>query len=169
MSNDAIDTAAFMCLAFLMTTSTIRKPKAKKQWRPSRLETLQGFITHVKSTADLEATITLRKEKMASLGYSVQPYIVIIGPSIATIHTRYIVINNVKYSSTSDIRYESTSIIVAVDTCFKILFALNAEYPSESSNIWYFIQKGLYKLTTKYDKVYTSVNSLMTDLGISKS
>lgn len=167
MDNDTINTAAFMSLAFLMTTSTIRKPKAKKQWRPSKLEILQGFITHIKSPADLEATITLRKEKMASLGYTVQPYIIIIGTSIADIHTRYTVINNVKYSSTSSIRYESASIIHAVDVCFKILFALNAEYPAESSNIWYFIQKGLYKLTTKYDKVYTSVNSLMTDLGIS--
>lgn len=167
MDNDTINTAAFMSLAFLMSTSTIRKVKVKKQWRPSKLESLQGFITHIKSPADLEATITLRKEKMASLGYTVQPYIIIIGTSIAEIHTRYIVINNVKYSSTSDIRYESTSIIHAVDSCFKILFALNAVYPAESSNIWYFIQKGLYKLSTRYDKVYTSVNSLLTDLGIS--
>lgn len=167
LNNDAVDTAAFMVLPFLMSTSTIRKQKAKKQWRPSKLESLQGFIEHIKSPAHLDASITLRKEKMASLGFSVQPYIVIIGPTVAEIHTRYIIINNVKYSSKTDVRYDSTSIINAVDTCFKILFALNAAYPSECANVWFFIQKVLYKLTTKYDKVYTTVGCLISDLGIS--
>lgn len=138
-----------------------------RQFRPSKLESLQGFITHIKSPTELEASITLRREKMVRLGYSVQPYIIIIGASIAEIHTIFIIVNDVKYSPMSYVSYNSTSIMHAVDTCFKILFALNAEYPIESANVWHFIQKALYKLTTKYDKVYTAVNALMSDLGIS--
>lgn len=83
-----------------------------------RVTSKQVFITHIKSPADLEASITLRIEKMASLEFSVQPYIVIIGSSIAAIHTRYIVINNVKHSSITDIRYESVSILYAIDICW---------------------------------------------------
>ncbi|KAF5302188.1 hypothetical protein FQR65_LT19117 [Abscondita terminalis] len=166
VNEDALNTVAFMSLPFLMSTSTIRKPKIKKQWRPSKLECLQGFITHIKTSAELDASITLRVEKMANLGYNVQPYIIIIGDSVKDIHTRFIVINNVKHASSKDVRYNSTSIVHAVDACFKVLFALNAEYPAESSNVWYFIQRGVYKLSTKYDRVYTTVNSLLNDLDI---
>ena len=166
VNEDVLNTVAFMLLPFLMNTSTIRLPRAKKQWRPSKIEILQGFITHVRSSAEVEDCITRRKNKLAEFGLQLQPFIIIVGPSLKEITARYIVINDVKYSSTKYVRYQSTSITHAVDSCFKILFILNAEYSRESSNVWYFIQKGFYQLTTKYDKSYTAVNSLLTDLGI---
>lgn len=46
---------------------------------------------------------------------------------------------------------------------------LNAEYPAESSNVWVFIQKGFYKLSTKFDKIYTTVNSFKNELGLDAS
>ncbi|GBP49588.1 hypothetical protein EVAR_97885_1 [Eumeta japonica] len=68
---DTINTTAFKVLPFLMNISTIRKAKMEKRWRPSGNETLQGFITHVKTSVDLETVITLRKEQIASLSFTI--------------------------------------------------------------------------------------------------
>ncbi|CAH2100910.1 unnamed protein product [Euphydryas editha] len=113
---DTLNTAAFMVLPFLMSTATIRRAKTKKQWRPSRLEAQEGFITHVRSADQLEDTITRRKKKLTELGFTLQPYIVIVGASISEIHEIYIVINDVKYCASQCVRYRSTSIIHAVDS-----------------------------------------------------
>lgn len=59
------------------------------QWRPSRLEAQEGFITHVSSADQLEDTITRRKKKLTELGFTLQPYIVIVGASISEIHEIY--------------------------------------------------------------------------------
>ena len=62
--------------------------------------------------------------------------------------------------------YKLHSITAAVDCCFKIFLTLNAEYPVESTGIWYFIQKGFYQIKTPWDKNYTTVSALLSDIGI---
>jgi hypothetical protein len=155
-----MDIVAFMCIPFLMTTSNICKTKLKSKnlWRPSKQEVLEGFITHVKSAAEIEETIVRRTKKMLDLELTLQPFIIIVGPTLKEISTRNIVVNN--------IRYEITTIIKAVDACFKTTFVLNAQYPPESYNLWQFIQTGLYQLKTKYDKKSTAINTLCVDLNI---
>lgn len=147
-----------MVLPFLMTTNTIRG-KDKKQWKPSKLECLEGFITHLKSPADLQASISIKEQRNRRIGATLQPYIVLVGQTIEGVHTRYVIVNNIKYNV--------TSISHAVDVCFKVIFALNAKYPAECLNVWQFLQKGIYKINTKEDKTYTAVNSLLSDLEIS--
>lgn len=148
-----------MAIPFLMTTSNVRKnSKSKRVWRPSKQEVLEGFITHVKSAAEVEETIARREEKLRELDVTLQPFIIVVGPSLKAISARYIIVNNV--------RYEATSTINAVDACFKIIFVLNAQYPAESTNVWQFIQTALFDLKTKYDKIYTTVTTLLTDLNI---
>ena len=45
------------------------------------------------------------------------------------------------------------TIIQAVQTCYKIKFASNSEYPIECAHIWLFIQIYLYENDTDHDKV----------------
>jgi len=87
-----------------------------------------------------------------------QPLIIIVGPSINEISNYFVIVN--------DTYYVLNSIVVAVDTCFKIFHALNLLYPVESLPVWSFIQKGFYKIKTAYDSEYVSVNSLLSDLDI---
>lgn len=140
-----------------MTSSFVKKEK-KKQWRPSKHEVLQGFICHMKSAAEIEETITRRKNKLHELGLTLQPFIIVVGPSLKQISARYIVLNN--------LRYEMTSIVKSVDACFKIIFVLNTEYSADCTQVWQFIQKALFNLNTKYDKIFTTVRALATDLGL---
>lgn len=62
--------------------------------------------------------------------------------------------------------YRLNSIISSIDFCVKTIITLNAKYASESEAIWYFIQKGLYKLHTPLDKNFTAVNAFLSDVGI---
>lgn len=52
------------------------------------------------------------------------------------------------------IKYKLFSITSAIIVCFTIFHIFNLEYPIESSIVWFFIQKYLFTLNTKYDKVY---------------
>ncbi|KAK4882262.1 hypothetical protein RN001_005581 [Aquatica leii] len=63
-----------------VNTNTIKKTKNKIPWRPSKLESRDGFITHIKSEAELEETVTRRRAKISSLGLTIEPFIIIIGP-----------------------------------------------------------------------------------------
>lgn len=118
-----------MVIPFLMSTNTIIRPKKGKrqQWRPSKQEVLDAFITHVKSAAEVEETITRRRDKLQELDLHLQPFIMVVGSSLKETSARYVVLNNM--------RYEVTSILDAVDACFKIIFVLNAQYPSESRHV----------------------------------
>lgn len=147
-----------MCLPFLISVSTSKGKKSKTQWRPSKLEVRDGFITHVLSNAEVEETITRRRHKLVGLGQTLQPFVIIVGSSLKDISNYLVIVDNTYY--------RLNSIISSIDCCFKIIISLNAEYPSESEGIWYFIQKGLYNLHTPLDKNFTSVNVLISDIGI---
>lgn len=45
-----------------------------------------------------------------------------------------------------------TSVLKAIDTCFKIFHVFNVQYPAASDHIWILMQRKLYKFITKYDK-----------------
>ncbi|KAF0711040.1 Uncharacterized protein FWK35_00029126 [Aphis craccivora] len=117
-----------------------------------------GFITKISSDAEIQETITRRREKLSSLGHTLQPFIIIVGPSYNSIQNYLVIVDNTIY--------KLHSITAAVDCCFKIFLTLNAEYPVESTGIWSFIQKGFYQIKTPWDKNYTTVSALLSDLGI---
>lgn len=81
---------------------------------------------------------------MYQIGLNVQPYIIVVGPTLAEISSFFV--------SVDKILYNVTSALNAIDTCFKIFHVFNIEYPAASDHIWVLIQRELYNFTTKYDK-----------------
>jgi hypothetical protein len=150
--------AAFLVLPFLFSPVTFKNKRGKCNWRPSKSEMRDGFILHLRSHAELQETISRRKQKYTQLALTLQPLIIIIGSTISDISQYFVVVD--------DTYYLLNSIIAAVDCCFKIIHALHAEYPVESKPVWYFIQKGFYKLKISWDTEYVTVNSLISDVGI---
>ncbi|CAI6368496.1 unnamed protein product [Macrosiphum euphorbiae] len=148
---------AFLCLPFIIGVNSTRAKKSKALWRPSKLEARDGFITHVKSDAEILETVTRRREKLRTFGQTLQPFIVIVGPTINEISSYLVIVDNTYY--------RLNTIIAAVDCCFKVILTLNAEYPTESALIWCFIQKGFYNITTPWDKNFTVVNALLSDIN----
>lgn len=94
-----------------------------------------GFITHVLSSAEVQETITRQREKLVGLDQTLQPFVIIVGSSLKEITNYLVVVDNTFYCL--------QSIISAVFCCFKLIISFNAEYPSESEGIWFFIQKKL--------------------------
>lgn len=135
VDNEIINVVSLMVLPFLMTTNDIRG-KDKKQWKLSKLE----------SSGRPAGSISIKEQRNRRTGGTLQPYIVLVGQSIEVVHTRYAIVNNLKYNV--------TSIGHAIDVYvfhFKVRFALNVKYPAGCFNVWQFFKKGIYKIN-KEDK-----------------
>jgi len=161
----------FLCLPHLLPTVNLKKrkktaaedvqPSEKKKantWRPSKVECLESFLHVVSSDTVVKDSVLRRNGKAKEQGINLQPYAIAVGPILSEIKHYFIVVN--------DVFYKVKTCLTAIDTCFKILMQLNAEYPGESVLVWSFIQQGLYELHTVYDKKFTAVNSLMSELGM---
>lgn len=80
---------------------------------------------------------------------TLQPFIVIVGQNLRNIDSYYVVVD--------DVLYKLDNILSAIDTCFKIFMVLDARYPTESEQVWLFLQQYIYKQETQYDKIIKSV------------
>ncbi|XP_060846086.1 uncharacterized protein LOC132925734 [Rhopalosiphum padi] len=157
---ETLSLAAFLVLPFLFLPITTKRKKGQPACRPSKVEVRDSFITHLRSHSEVKETITRRKEKYARLGITLQPLVIMVGPDINSI-SQYFVFVDETY-------YVLNSIVHAVDCCFKVIHALNLQYPIECLPVWTFIQKGFYKMKTSWDTEYVSVNSLLSDLDINE-
>lgn len=103
-----------------------------------------------------------KSEKALRLGQTVQPYMIFVGEHCSgldsvDVHSFYVAINH------NFLKLETA--LKAVDVCFKTFFSLDMNYPLESDQIWQFIQKYFYSVSTKYDKNYQMVNSIIKELN----
>lgn len=158
-SEEKFSLAALLVLPFLFSPVSSKRKKCNTVcWKPSKIEMRDGYILHIRSHAELQEAISRWKEKYVKLGLTLQPMVIVVGPKINEISQYFAIVD--------DTFYELHSIVSAVDCCFKVIHALNAEYPTECLPIWTFIQKAFYKIKTNYDTEYVTVNSLISDLGI---
>ncbi|CAG9771512.1 unnamed protein product [Ceutorhynchus assimilis] len=91
-------------------------PKGRKQfgkihWKPSIAESRDGFIQHIKTPGDMEYAKNKRVDLMCARSMTVQPYMLLIGPSLGNILASFVVINNREY--------KCHSVLDALDFCFK--------------------------------------------------
>lgn len=104
----------------------------------------------------MEPKLQNRKEKLESYGLTLQPMVVAVG-SIVNFTSFYVIVNDVKYTS--------TSLMNAINLCFQVFFALNASYPADSEIVWYFLQKHVYGITNKkYERNFVSVDTVWHDV-----
>lgn len=94
---------------------------------------------------------------MYQMGLSVQPYIIVVGPTLADISSFFVSVDTVLYNVTSAFN--------AIDTCFKIFHVFNIQYPAASAHIWVLIQRELYKCTTRYDKTPPYILEIISTLN----
>lgn len=155
---EQMNLALFMAFTFLLNLTYKQKGKKVDSWRPSRVEAAESFITHVRSAAEIEETVKRRREKMAGLKKHLQPFIIIVGNELKNITNYYVTVDQYFY--------RRENIMETVDTCFKIIHVLNAEYPNECKPIWMFIQLAFYHMKTVFDCHFTTVTTLLSELGV---
>lgn len=154
---EVTNNGALLLLPYI-TSSVPLKQKKKQSWKPSKSEVRDGFITQIGSDTEFESTISARREKLQKYGKRLQPFVVFVGESIASVSHCFVVAGGT-YNKIN-------TLPLAVDICFKIIHATGANYQDESIVIWMIIQKAFYDITTRYDKELTTVKSLLIDLGL---
>lgn len=83
----------------------------------------------------------------------------VVGNDINAIETCYVRVNEELWSFECPLR--------ALDTAFKVYFALHCEYPQECYETWFILQLLVYKLVTPYDKhssIVTTITSKFSSL-----
>ena len=71
------------------------------------------------------------------------------------------------YLFINEVEYEIQDFRTSLDLCFKSYHVLNAQYPVQVEQVMLFLQLGLYKFSTQWDKKIINVIELINDMGIS--
>lgn len=128
-----------------VTKDSLGKNKTKKY---TILDSQTAFLM-------LAPTVESSVEKINTLsdkGLPVQPFIVIIGELLQK-PTEILVYYNT-------IKYKVSTVVKAVDICFKIFQVFDYIYPPAASAVWLFIQSYFYNIHTKHDVQFLSVIQL---------
>ena len=107
---------------------------------------------------ELDREIDRRKQQVLDRGDSLQPFIIVIGNTIDSIESIYVYVDGT--------RYLMESILQAIDVCFKLYQALDAEYPTTGLNLWNFIQRYVFNIHTNCDFESSSQDEVAVDLCI---
>lgn len=114
----------------------------------------------MQTAGDLDEALSRRKKKLHVYGLTQQPQVVIIG-QLTNIEAINVIIN--------DIKYETISLLSAVDFCMKTFYVLDAKYSVESTPVWCFLQQFVYNISSSRNiKQYVSAHSLWSDLNAMK-
>ncbi|KAI0221940.1 hypothetical protein LSAT2_026801, partial [Lamellibrachia satsuma] len=153
-SQEEIAATVLVLLPSLLPPRPVATLKSrKKKWKPSIAEGRKAFIDLQKRGTDLAAYLRKRREECQKRGVTRQPQILALGDTILVAKEFFLLYE--------EVIYEVDSLVKAVDICFKIFFVLNAQYPAEAADVWTFIQKGLFNITTPYDVVTPRVIELL--------
>lgn len=132
--------AAIYLLPQLLAIPPSKSKKSEKYWKPARPEIQEGFVTHVHANSQIQEVVDLRKRKFASLGRSIQPFVIAVGRDILNLEEAYVIID--------EVFYKFDSLLKAIDGCFKTFQATGAQYPEESNDVWKVIEIVCYKIDT---------------------
>ncbi|XP_055375493.1 uncharacterized protein LOC129608168 [Condylostylus longicornis] len=131
-----------------------KRNAAGETLRLSKTEKAESFILQVFDAINLNVEREQIRNRLRHKD-SLQPYVIFVGKN-----------NTQAYVDIDGNLYNVDSPLKAIDLCFKVFHATNIAYPADAEVIWTFIQKAIYKINTKSDKFFISVNKLMMVLWI---
>ena len=108
---------------------------------------------------DLSQYLDEKASALMRFGYQLQPHVVVLAEEDMNHLMAYACIH-------SGCFYEAATLMEAVDVAFKSAFVLGLKYPAPAHSAWTFLQKAVYVLSHRYDRVPSKVFELMSDLGL---
>lgn len=102
------------------------------------------FFIFFKNAGDIQNEINRITNKAYENKVTVQPFLIIEGPTLLAINTSYLVFSH-------ELRYQFKSVCEAFNLLFKTYHALHIKYPVQSQHIFQLIQTSVYKISTPYD------------------
>ncbi|KYN00656.1 hypothetical protein ALC62_08565, partial [Cyphomyrmex costatus] len=131
--------------------------RKNKFWKPSIWNAKDSIIKHAVIPGDITRLREENIRKCKELKLTIQPYIIVVGPTLHEITTCYLCID--------DTIYNISSTLEAVDICFKTFHVLQLQYPTASEHLWLVIQKCIYKFTTKWNTIIPSTEYIIKTLN----
>lgn len=147
-----------MLIPYLLSTPPASKRPGRPAYKPSRSEIREGFVTLVATDLDIVPTVQARHDRYAELGLTYQPFVVCVGTSILDVRRSCVVVNDTFYNLNGGIE--------GVDAAFKIFCVTGTSYPVVVRDVWLFVQRFFYGISTKFDRVTQSIRHLAADLNL---
>lgn len=104
----------------------------------------------------MQKSVEQHAQKLRKQDLSLQPFMILVGPSLTEISASYVQINNVRYLLRTPIK--------ALDICFKSHFALDAAYLTPCKAVFYFIQQYFFDIYLKGDEKIQKVTAAISSL-----
>ncbi|XP_033220791.1 uncharacterized protein LOC117175232 isoform X2 [Belonocnema kinseyi] len=151
---------ALMLLPYLFNKimKQTHRSKTGQNWAPEKSLVLSTFIYHLKESNNRIESFKKIQDELLKIhvdhNLTVQPYIVINGPTLDSITSSYVVIG--------DIVYQAPTILAAVDICFQSIKVLHDKFSHVSHHIWQFLEREIYGFDVP--NIYACVASLIDKL-----
>ncbi|XP_044263763.1 uncharacterized protein LOC123010733 [Tribolium madens] len=151
------------CAVQIAALPVLFPPKGRSRvknshWKPSILECQESIINHVKISGEIENFITERSHRFKALSRTIQPYMIVVGPTVSEVTESYLIIDAYIYKASTTLQ--------CFDLLFKTFHVLCAEYPPEAEHIYLLIQKVIFGVSTQWDKQIPYVMTLANSLSL---
>ncbi|XP_067210300.1 uncharacterized protein [Linepithema humile] len=140
-------------LPHLVPPRQLQKLDSGEKIKANIAEARDAFVFHVTVPGDINPAIQRRRAVALKLKTRVQPFVLLVGPTVEQYEICYVIIDEVKY--------QFNNVLKAFDQCFKAIQVLMTEYSYEARGVWLFIQQALYRISTRYDKKNSNVSALV--------
>jgi hypothetical protein len=116
----------------------------------------------VQIDTDLKSHLEQKGEKLRKHGFQLQPHVVILAEKVDEWESRYIAYACLH----SSVFYEAATMMEAVDIALKSTFVFGLQFPAAAHTSWSFIQRAVYGISTKFDRIPSKALELMTDTAV---
>jgi hypothetical protein len=150
------DMIAFLLIRHFVFTKKIIKGKkrnAVEDWSMTMANSKNSFVMYVPTIGDVEIKLKEMQELRQKYGLTPQPLIIVTEKDALKAKTFIIRFDTISYQLETPLS--------AVDTLFKLFNVFNIQYPVESQCFYNFLQKFIYKLHFKGDRVFSKVSQLV--------
>jgi len=121
---------------------------------------IQFVVGVQQDVTDLKTYLEEKASGLGRWGYQLQPHVVFLAEGDDDLTSRCVAYACVH----STVFYEAASVMEAVDVAFKSMFVLGLQYPAPAHSSWAFVQKAVYGLSHRFDRIPSKVFELLTDI-----
>lgn len=150
-----------MLASVLPSSTRFKNEEGKLKKKITIIDAQESFVLRLTSLNNYEAEIAERISKYYSIGLTIQPFIIVEGPSDSTIKSFYVYFDKTLF--------KLSSFIESLDICFKIFHVFSLKYPQACEASWVFIQKYFFEISTVHDIKSSKITSILTFLNSSSN
>ncbi|KAJ8671522.1 hypothetical protein QAD02_002781 [Eretmocerus hayati] len=155
ITQDARVAASLMALSHFLPPKFSKKYDKESGYKPSVQSAKETMVRMPTISGDLSSARTEVIQQAAKMREKVQPYIIIVGELKA--------INDI-FVNVDDTLYQVSSVLEAIEICFKAFFVFNLEFPYDSEHLRLLFQRGIYDITTDHDVDYPFLSHILDKL-----